>query len=67
MRRIEAKAPCVIPSTIETLQYPSKIKNRNHKMFVKNTQCNTDVIELERVTQFGILGDEDVGRDLEHY
>jgi hypothetical protein len=67
MRRIDAKTSVSIPSTIETLQDPSKIKNQNHKMFVKNTHCHTDVIEVERVTEYGILGDDDVGKDLQHY
>ena len=67
MRRIDAKQTVYIPSTTETLQDPTKIKNQNHKMFVKNTHCHTDVIELERVTKYGILGDDDVGKELQHY
>lgn len=36
-------------------------------MFVKNTQCQTEIVELERVSTYGMLGDEDVGREMDHY
>jgi hypothetical protein len=36
-------------------------------MFYRNTICNTEVIDLEIVSTSVMLGDEDVGREIDHY
>jgi len=67
MHRIQSYTSEPIPSTIDTLRDPYKIKNQYNQMFYRNTICNTEVIDLENCGESTIMGDEDVGRDLDHY
>ena len=67
MQRIEAHTSEPIPSTIETLREPYKIKNQYNKMFYRNTRPYTEVIDLENISASNMVGDEDVGREFPHY
>jgi len=67
IQRIESKGMKEIPNTIETLKNPARSKRLNNQMFIKNTNCESKGVDIELVTKYGILGDDDVGRESAYY
>ena len=43
------------------------MKKVSNDLFIKNQNCESKSVEIEHVTKYGILGEDDVGRDFKYY